>query len=288
MQYFYLITSTFLSASTGIIGGLYTSATKVKKAATSLYNFIMITSVFIAWLIMFIINGRYDLAVLPFSVLFAVFYVVCNISLIKALKEGSVMLTSLFLQLALIATSVWGLIFWQSQLSVFVVVGLILAAVSITFCLYKKESGKLDINLKWLLFAFLAFVGNAGCCIIQRTQQTIFDGNYGEFLMVVATAISTVVCGVIYFAGDKEGSAYIIKKASYLPAVSGICNAMLNLFVILMATGTLSPSLIYPMLSVGGLAITIVFSAVVFKEKMNIWQWLGLFLGAVATGLLSI
>lgn len=259
MQYFYLITSTLLSASTGIIGGLYTSAAKDKKAATPLYNFVMITCVFIAWLFMFLFDGTYDISVLPYSVLFAAFYTICDVSFIKALKEGSVMLTTLFLQLALIATSVWGLLFWQAEFSFFVVVGLILAAVSIAMCLYKKESGKFNINLKWLLFAFLAFAGNAGCCITQRTQQTVFNGGYANFLMVVATGISAVICGIIYFTGDKQGSVYILKKASYLPAISGICNAILNLFVIFMATGTLSPSFIYPVLSVGGLAITIIF-----------------------------
>ena len=153
---------------------------------------------------------------------------------------------------------------------------------------YKKENGKLDINFKWLIFALLAFAGNAGCCIVQRTQQMAFNGKYGDFLMMAATGLSAIVCGVIYFTGDKEGSKLIIAKAGLYPVIAGICNVLLNLFVIFLATSSISPSLIYPVISVGGIAITIVFSALVFKEKMNLWQWFGLFLGAVATGLLSI
>ena len=267
---------------------MYNSRTKGKKTAVPLYNFIILSSVFILWLVMFIIDGRYNFSVLWYSALFALFYSVCNVSLIKALKEGSVILTSLLLQLSLIAVSVWGLIFWGARFSVLVLAGLVMAIVSVALCLYKKENGKLDINFKWLIFALLAFAGNAGCCIVQRTQQMAFNGKYGDFLMMAATGLSAIVCGVIYFTGDKEGSKLIIAKAGLYPVIAGICNVLLNLFVIFLATSSISPSLIYPVISVGGIAITIVFSALVFKEKMNLWQWFGLFLGAVATGLLSI
>lgn len=55
-----------------------------------------------------------------------------------------------------------------------------------------------------------------------------------------------------------------------------------------MALTALSPSLIYPVLGVGGLAVVTIFSLLVFKEKMRWWQWIGVAVGAVAVLLLSI
>ena len=69
---------------------------------------------------------------------------------------------------------------------------------------------------------------------------------------------------------------------------AGICNLILNVFVMLMAVTDLSPSLIYPVIGVGGLAVITVFSLLVFKEKMRWWQWLGVAVGAIAVLLLSI
>jgi drug/metabolite transporter (DMT)-like permease len=55
-----------------------------------------------------------------------------------------------------------------------------------------------------------------------------------------------------------------------------------------LATSELSPSLIYPVVAIGGLMLTTVFSAFVFKEKMHWWQWVGVLIGSVAVGILSI
>ena len=56
----------------------------------------------------------------------------------------------------------------------------------------------------------------------------------------------------------------------------------------LMAVTTLSPSLIYPVIGVGSLAVVTIFSLFVFKEKMHWWQWVGVAVGALAVALLSI
>lgn len=69
---------------------------------------------------------------------------------------------------------------------------------------------------------------------------------------------------------------------------AGACNVVLNLFVMLMALSTLSPSLIYPVIGVGGLVVVTVFSLVAFKEKMYWRQWLGVGIGVAAIGILSV
>jgi drug/metabolite transporter (DMT)-like permease len=115
-----------------------------------------------------------------------------------------------------------------------------------------------------------------------------FDGKYGNFLMVVATGISTLACLVIYLRSDRRDTKVITRSCWYFPVLAGILNALLNLFVILMATSDLSPSLIYPVIAVGGLAVTSIFSLVAFKEKLHWWQWVGVAVGAVAVALLSL
>ena len=130
--------------------------------------------------------------------------------------------------------------------------------------------------------------GNAGCSIVQRTQQVNFEGKYGNFLMVVATGVSLLVCLMLYLRSDKRDSGIIAKTAWYFPVTAGIANAVLNLLVIRLATSPLSPNLIYPTLAVGGLILITLWSLFVFKEKMRPWQWLGVALGVVATGVLSV
>ena len=72
------------------------------------------------------------------------------------------------------------------------------------------------------------------------------------------------------------------------PVVSGVLNVGLNFFVILLAPSNLSPSFIYPTIGIGGLVLVILFSRIVFKEKITPIKLAGLIIGLIATALLSI
>lgn len=291
MPYLYLISSVFFMSSGSVFGTFYNRRNAEKKDAPALYSFINLFTVFIGWAILFAVTPSFEWRVLPYSLAFGAFYTVCQIGGINALKTGPTVLTSLMLQLSLIAVTAWGFFFWDTKFTWLVGVGLVLVALALWLCLYtgKKQGqeGK-KITLKWFLFALMAFVGNAGCSIVQKTQQMKFDGEHGNMLMLFATGISTVFCLIQYLRSDKTDSKAILKTSAPFPIASGACNVLLNLFVMLLATSTISPSLIYPVLAVGGLAITSVFSAVVFKDKLAWWQWLGIAVGAVAVTLLSL
>ena len=69
---------------------------------------------------------------------------------------------------------------------------------------------------------------------------------------------------------------------------TGLFNLILNLFVMLMATSSLSPSLIYPTISIGGLMIVTLFSLFAFRERLRASQWVGVALGITSVLLLSL
>lgn len=182
-----------------------------------------------------------------------------------------------------------GIFFWESPFTLFVGVGLALVVVALFLCLYNgKAGGAGKVSVRWLFFSALMFFGNAGCSIVQKTQQMNFDGQYGNFLMFVATGCAVLSATVVFLKSDRRDCKRILKGSWYYPVLAGVLNGVLNLCVILLATSRLSPSLVYPSLAIGSLALTTVFSWLVFKEKMRWWQWLGVGVGAVATGLLSL
>lgn len=289
MPYIYLISSVFFMASSSVFGTFYNRKSKDRKDASALYNLLFVFTVFIGWGILFAVEPSFNWGVLPYSLAFGVFYTVCQIGNINALKTGPTALTSLMLQLSLIAVTIWGFFFWGAKFTWLVGTGLILVAFALWLCLYTgKQQEEKRISWKWFVFALMAFFGNAGASIVQKTQQMKFDGEYGNMLMLFAMGISTVFCLVNYLRSDKTDTRIILKTASPFPIIAGGCNVLLNLFVMLMAISTLSPSLIYPVLAVGGLSITSVVSVWIFKEKLAWWQWLGVTVGAIAVTLLSL
>ena len=305
-----LIGSVFFVSCVSIMGGFYNRKNDEKKGASSLYNLLIIGTVFLGWFLLFLFDLEMEWGVLPYSVAFGVCYAVCAIATIYALKTGPILLTSLILQLSLIAVAVWGFIVgWQSP-TILTWIGIGLVIISLWLCLYtgkrtentsldlsdenalktENEGGRVEnkLSLKWLFFVALMFFGNAGCSIVQKTQQLAYDGKYGNFLMATAMLIGVVTCIVIYLCDDKSESKAILKTSWFIPVIAGLGNVLLNLAVMYMATSTLSPSLIYPVMAVGSLIVTTLFSAFIFKEKMYWWQWVGVVIGMVATAILSI
>lgn len=288
MSYLYLILSVFMSASSSIFGKIFNKQNGRRCDSCTFYNFFLMISVFIGWGILYAIHFSFDSGVLLYSAIFAVCYITCNIGTIHALKHGPMTLTSLLIGLSLILTTIWGFIFWDAKISLSIIVGLVLVVCSITLCLYSKGKDKNCVSWKWLFYVTLAFCGNAGCSIVQRTQQVKYGGQHGNMLMLFATGFSALIYVFIYLRSDRCDTKVMLKSSWWVPVCAGVCNLLLNVFVMLMAVSDLSPSLIYPVIGVGGLGVVTVFSLFVFKEKMHWWQWIGLAVGAVAVFLLSI
>lgn len=289
MPYLYLILSVLISSSSTILAGFFERNAEDKKNASILYTALIALSVSLFWIVRFCFDRTANLAVLPYALLFGTFYIVCTIGIIYAMKTGPVVLTSLLVQLALIGTTVWGFFFWGTEFSVLVGVGLILVVAALVLCLWSgKASSGVKINRRWIIWALCGFIGNAGCAITQKTQQVNFEGQYGNFLMMIGSLVVGLLCLVWFLFSDKSELRDVPKRAYPFPLISGFANGFLNLFIILLATSSLSPSLIYPTLAIGSLMVNIVFSAFVFKEKMRWWQWVGVGIGALATGILSL
>ncbi len=288
MPYIYLILSVFTNASSSVFGKIFNKKNDEKKDSTVFYNFLLMISVFVGWGILYAFDFSFNANVLIYSALFALCYTVCNVGIINALKYGPATLTSLLIGLSLLVTTIWGFIFWDAKVTVYVIIGLVLVVCAITLCLYTKGKDEKSISWKWLFYVALAFFGNAGCTIVQRTQQIQYNGQHGKMLMLFATGFSALVYLFVYLRSDKSDTPILFKTSWWTPVGAGVCNLILNAMVMLMAVTDLSPSLIYPVIGVGGLAIVTIFSLLVFKEKMRWWQWLGVAVGAVAVVLLSI
>jgi drug/metabolite transporter (DMT)-like permease len=288
MPYFLLVLVVLLNSTSSIFGGYYNRACIEKKDSSSFFNFLQMASIFLCWLIYYLIDFSFDVKVIPYAIGMGIVFFGAAFGHINAMRTGPVMLSTLFLQLSLIATTIWGLIFWQTEINAFIIIGIILVVITLWLCLYtgKKETDK-KISFKWLVYVFICFVSNASCTIIQREQQMAFDGKHGNLLMVIATGLALILFAIKFLKSDRSDVKFMLTKW-YYPVLTGTCNMPMNLCVILLATSSLLPSLIYPVIGVGALIIVMLFSLFAFKEKLRWWQWLGVFCGAVATVLLSI
>ena len=234
MPYLYLVLSVFMVASTSVFGKIFNRQNDGRRDTSTFYNFLLMISVFLSWGILYVTDLSFDAGVLLYSALFAICYLTCNVGIINALKYGPTAITSLLINLSLIVTTVWGFLFWDAEISLTVIAGLVLVVLSIILCLYSKEKDEKGFSLKWLLYVTLAFFGNAGCSIVQRTQQVEYNGQHGNMLMFFGCLCSFFVCLGMYLKGKRCRLGEVDRVSLAFPFFGGCSSALLNLFILLM------------------------------------------------------
>ncbi len=294
MPYVLLFLSVIGSSAASVFGGFF-SRRHTDDRASAFYSFVQVLTAALLWGVLFAMDTSFDPGILIYAAGFGLCYALTVIGTIMALKTGMVALTSLITSFSLIATTVYGFLFWETPVTLPVIFGLVLVSLSLVLCLYKKndasdttEKKTVGNTSKWLFFVLLAFSGNAGCTILQRSEQLAFNGAYGTSFMLVAMCMSALFCFARFMYSRKSSDTVAYRRAWYLPVIAAACNVMLNVCVLRLVNTQLSEALIYPTISVGGLGVTLLFSFFAFRERLTKWQWCGIFVGAVAVVLLSL
>ncbi len=253
----------------------------------------------------------YDAKLLVPSVCFAIAYASATVFSVLALASGPLAKSSLIISCSLIIPSLYG-IFVQdvyinaikngsatmsealsSSLSPTLIIGTVLLVASL-FLINRekkeKEAGEKKVTLKWVIFITLAFLGNGACSVIQ-TAKTDFLGVKGNAnFMLVALTIVVVILTISAFLVKKERPLLKITATKGLAysAFCGISNGLTNFLIIYLNSHSFPASVLFPVVSGGGLVLVFLWSFFVKKERFTPLQYVGYFLGVVSLVLLNL
>ena len=232
---------------------------------------------------------EYSNEFLLYSVGFSVFYSMGVAFSVLAIMEGPLSLTSLISSYSLVIPALYGIAFLGDEVDGLLIVGIILLLISLFFVNMEKKDDK-KITLKWIIFVFLAFVGNGGCSTVQTVQQTELSGQYKNEFMIIALLITSITLFLAaFFTKERETVTMSLKKGFIWYAICGIANGAVNLFVMMMVSVYKMPaSVMFPLISAGGIIITVIVSMTLYKEKLTKYQMLGVLLGIGAIVLLNM
>lgn len=224
-------------------------------------------------------------ALIPYSIGFAVTYGMTVMFSMIALNYGSMSLTSLVTSYSLIIPTFYGLLFLGDPSGPFLYVGLVLLFASLTLINLRK--GDMKISGKWFFYAVLAFAGNGICSTVQKQQQLDFDGAYKSEFMIIALLMVSAACFILAYAKEKENIVSFFKKGTIWMVLCGAFNGACNLFV-MMLSALMAASLMFPLISAGGIILTYIVSRFAYKEKLSLNQNIGVVLGVAAVIFLNL
>lgn len=240
---------------------------------------------------------NFDVEILPYAIAFATAYCAASMFGFLAILNGPLSLTSLATSYSLLIPTFWGILFEGDDTSVWLYLGIALLAASLVFINLKdkkptEESGKTEssgvkITLKWVIFVLIALVTNGACSTIQPAQTEKFDGAYDSVFMVIALAIVSLFLLVFIFFKERREIIPSVKCGAHLMVLCGIANGLVNLFVMI-ASKVIPNSVMFPLISAGGIVLTWLISVFLYKEKLSVKQNIGLVLGIISIIFLNL
>ncbi len=233
-------------------------------------------------------NFNFNKEVLPFALFFALVYLLAGIFSMFSVATGPLSLTSLVISYSLLIPTFYGIVALDEKITKIKLVGFLMLAISLLLMNYKgKAKEKTGISLKWVIFVTIAFICNGLCSTVQKVQQIQQPGLYkGEFL-VISFVTSAAVLSLIAFFTERETLKVSFKGGMVFWLFCGIANAIVNILVLSLSS-KLPASLMFPMISAGGILITFLVSLFIYKEKLTRAQMASVFFGMAAIVLLNL
>lgn len=253
------------------------------------YTFTAINALFAAifFALMSIGSFSFDAEVLIYSALFALAYSTAFIGLFSAIATGPLSLSSLFMSYSLLIPTFYGLIFLDEKPDILFGIGIVALIVSLVLT-NKEDKGDKKITPIWIVYVLLCFVGNGACSVVQKLQILRFNGAYKNEFMMMALLMSFVITLTIAFVRERKDMKQSIRRGGHLCIACGVCNAVVNMLVMILADGRMSMSILYPVISAGGIILTFIVSRFIYKERLSKLQNIGFLLGVLAVIILNI
>ena len=257
----------------------------LKHNAPFLFSFL---SVGIAMLFFIVSAGKnfiFSWDYIPYAIIFALGYGSATVFGFFAITHGSLGLTSLVTSYSLIIPTFYGILFLNEKPSPMLYIGLVLLFASIFLINFVK--GEKKPTIKWLIFVTLALFGNGVCTTAQKVQQLNQNKAYKNEFMAVALFLVTLVCLIFALCYHKKDFKPVFTKpVIIIPVICGVANAVVNYLV--MVLSRLPASLLFPVISAGGIILTGIISLTIYKERFTKQQILGMILGILSVVFLNL
>lgn len=254
------------------------------------YNVILFTAVGCFFeLLFFLFNGmgqlNFQKELFPYALALAVAFGLASVAVVLAIKTGPLSITMLVYSYSLLIPTFYGIFFLHEPVNNALFLGLLALAVAL-YLINRNKNESMKFHPMWIVYIFLAFLGNGMCSTVQKMQQIRFSGAYKNELMVIALVIVTLVLSVIGLCQNGNKTEMLKDCVRYAP-LKGICNGIIN-FLVMTVSASLPNAVLFPSISAGSIVLTFICSMTIYHERLSKSQLVGYVLGVISVILLNI
>lgn len=244
-----------------------------------------------SWIMVFVANSAHTItSIAPKSLLFLVLSGIATgaswICYFKALSLGDInKVVPIDKSSTVLSVLLAILIFHETVHLAVKLVGTVILAAGIFLMIQKKpNAGEQKVKRRWMIYAVLSAVFASLTSIFAKIGITNVESNLGTALR---TGVVLIMAWIIVFAKGKQGLVKTINKRELVfISLSGLATGASWLFYYYaIQNGIVSVVVPIDKLSI---VVTVLFSYVVFKEKLSLKSFIGLCLMVVGTLVMAI
>ena len=278
------------------------------NGSASLFNFLRAFSAFVLFGVLALINGfQIHYPTILCGVLYGIlFYGSCFCGF-RAMSRGPLSITSSLVAFSLVIPCIFGAVFLQEKITAFDMIGFVLIAGAIVmmnkkehsashhgFSAYHQETKEKENEPKFKKGWWIYVIGTILCdglhAIIKTVHQRNFPGLYRYEFMCIGMLVGSVAFTFLMLKNRriiKERGKEKATKCVLYGAIAGIANGVYNYFVLYLA-GKESAMALFPIVSVATIAIGLISGWILFKERLNKMQIVGVIFAAAAIFFIKI
>jgi drug/metabolite transporter (DMT)-like permease len=201
---------------------------------------------------------------------------------ISARKAG-VALTAISSRMSVVIPVLLGLLILNDHAGILKITGIALALVALYLTLKKGKDEKFSLKLIWIPLAVFLFTG-LNDSTVKLTQHYFLSGtgqteyiSYAATSFMVAFVIGLVISAFRVFNGAK---IFHIKNL-----IAGLILGIINWFSIyylLKGFESMQVSVFIPILNISVVGLSAIIGFIIFKEKLRLINWIGIFVALIA------
>ena len=283
MQYLIVVVLCTLATAKVLVQGAYAKGNIKRIEDATLFNGLIF---FVAALLFFWHAIYADAKIWLFSMVFGILSVAFQVCYTKALTIGDVSLTVLIVNLGMIIPITVSVFAFGESLSVTRLIGILLTIVTFFVVTDVKRTEKCSV--KWILLAMATMLVNGALGVTQKlfgkSEWSAQSGAFVSRAYIVAAVVSMIVYLLIRRGGTvSHGKNPVI--FGYAVA-TGIILAIFQLFNTYAIT-TVNGTFLFPAYSGGCIILSTISGLLIFKERLNVRQTIGVGVGVIALILMN-
>lgn len=197
----------------------------------------------------------------------------------KALQLGNINKVAAIDKSSIILTIILSFIFFQEEVTLYKLLGMIAIGFGTYLMLEKKEGQQTSKNNRWFLYAWLSVIFASLTTILGKIGITGIESNLGT---TIRTSVVLVMAWIVVFVTKKQSTVKDIdKKELFFICLSGIATGG-SWLCYYHALQTGPASLVAPIDKLS-IVVTVIFSSLVFHEYLSKKSLSGLVLIVLGT-----